>query len=60
MSDLLAMIGLVLLLEGLPYFVSPRGMKRLMAQIPDLSDGTLRLWGVTAMLGGLLLVYLGR
>jgi len=60
MSDLLAAMGLVFLLEGLPYFVSPRGMKQLMARIPDLPDGTIRRWGMTAMLAGLLLVYLGR
>ena len=60
MKDLLCALGLLLLLEGLPYFLSPSGMKRLMAQIPHLPNTTLRIVGFCAMLAGLMLVYFGR
>lgn len=60
MQDLLWVIGLVILLEGVPYFVLPSGMKRLMAELPRVPDKTLRMWGFAAMMAGLLLVYLGR
>ncbi len=60
MKELVALMGLVLLIEGLPYFLTPRGMKRMMALIPRLPERALRLWGMAAMIMGLLLVYLGR
>lgn len=56
----MALVGLVLLLEGLPYFLSPRGMKRMTTEILKASDRVLRLSGMAAMAVGLLLVYLGR
>jgi hypothetical protein len=60
MEDLMALVGLVLLLEGLPYFLSPGGMKRMTREILKASDRVLRLSGMAAMVAGLLLVYLGR
>jgi uncharacterized protein YjeT (DUF2065 family) len=60
MKDLLCVLGLVILLEGLPYFLSPAGMKRLMEAIPRIPDRSLRIWGLVAMVFGLLLVYIGR
>jgi hypothetical protein len=60
MKDLLAMVGLVLLLEGLPYFIAPGVMRRVMAKIPQMEEGRLRLVGVASAAVGLLLVYLGR
>jgi uncharacterized protein YjeT (DUF2065 family) len=60
MNDLLALLGLVAVVEGLAYFLFPGGMKRVMAEIPHMADRTLRLWGFTAMVLGLLLVYFGR
>lgn len=60
MRDLVCAVGLVLLLEGIPYFIVPRGMKNLIQQIPRFPDATLRWWGLVAMVVGLFLVYLGR
>jgi uncharacterized protein YjeT (DUF2065 family) len=59
-QDLICLIGLLMILEGVPYFILPNGMKRLMERIPRLPDRTLRVFGFAAMLAGLFLVYLGR
>jgi|Deesub1362A_J573_1020465.scaffolds.fasta_scaffold00224_28 hypothetical protein len=60
MKEFLCLVGLVILLEGVPYFLAPRGMKRLMEAIPQIPERTLRVWGLAAMILGILLVYLGR
>jgi uncharacterized protein YjeT (DUF2065 family) len=60
MDDLIAVAGLVLILEGMVYFVAPGTMKRLLARIPALPERTLRTWGAAAISLGLLLAYLGR
>lgn len=53
-------IGLVLILEGMPWFLSPMKMKMTLAQLWSLSETTLRILGFFAMMGGLLTVYLAR
>ncbi len=60
MKELLSLVGLVFMLEGVLYFLIPRAMKGLMERIPRMPDRTLRLWGLAAMLVGLFLVYAGR
>jgi uncharacterized protein YjeT (DUF2065 family) len=58
---LLCVLGMVLVLEGLPYFGFPRAMKKVLTEvIPSLPEGALRVLGLAAILFGLLLVYLGR
>jgi uncharacterized protein YjeT (DUF2065 family) len=59
-QDLICLIGLLMILEGVPYFILPNGMKRLMERLPCLPDRTLRMFGFAAMMVGLFLVYLGR
>jgi uncharacterized protein YjeT (DUF2065 family) len=56
--DFLVVIGVVMIVEGIPWFLSPGGYKRLLLQVLPLNDITLRLLGLALMLGGLLLVYL--
>ena len=51
-------LGLALLLEGLPYFISPGGVRRYVAQILKLKDAGLRAIGFGLMLCGLILAYL--
>jgi uncharacterized protein YjeT (DUF2065 family) len=53
-------IGLFLIIEGLPYFAFPDKVKTLLLKVRDISDETLRILGLAAMLTGLMLVYLGR
>jgi len=52
MKFLFCMIGLLLMVEGLPYFAFPDRMKRWMKMIQELPNHQLRV--------GLLIVYLSR
>jgi len=60
MDFLLVVIGVVMIVEGIPWFLAPGGYKRLLLQLLPLGDVQLRLFGLTFMLSGLLLVYLVR
>ena len=55
----LCVIGMVLVLEGLPYFAFPEMIKSLYLKLQEASDSNLRMLGFLAMVIGLLLVYLG-
>jgi hypothetical protein len=55
----LCVIGMVLVLEGLPYFAFPEKIKSLYLKLQEASDSNLRMLGFLAMVIGLLLVYLG-
>ncbi|PLY01672.1 MAG: DUF2065 domain-containing protein [Desulfuromonas sp.] len=56
MSYLLSVIGVVLIFEGMPWFLSPEKTKKMLARIHQLPDSTLRFFGFSAMVIGLLLV----
>jgi hypothetical protein len=58
MDFLLVVLGVVLIVEGIPWFLSPGSYKRLLLNLVPVGDAVLRLLGLTFMLGGLLLVYL--
>ncbi|MFZ7113454.1 MAG: DUF2065 domain-containing protein [Desulfatiglandales bacterium] len=58
MKLLFCLIGLVLLLEGIPYFVFPEKMKKWMRTIQELPDSQLRVMGFVAMCVGLIIAYL--
>jgi len=60
MKYFLCVIGMVMIVEGLPYFIFPEKMKSWMKKIIEMHEGALRWAGFTLMLAGLLLVYLGR
>jgi uncharacterized protein YjeT (DUF2065 family) len=60
MDFFLCVIGMVMIIEGLPYFAAPDQMKGWMAKIMEMAPGTLRRFGLVMMLVGLFLVYLGR
>ncbi len=53
-------VGLVFVLEGLIYAVAPFAMKRMMADLPKLSDEQLRIVGVAALALGVAIVWLAR
>jgi hypothetical protein len=57
---LVVVLGVVMIVEGIPWFLAPGGYKRLLLQLLPMRDGVLRLIGLTFMLSGLLLVYLIR
>jgi uncharacterized protein YjeT (DUF2065 family) len=60
MKFFLCVIGMVMIIEGLPYFAFPEKMKSWVEKIIELPDGVLRRFGFVLMLLGLLLVYAGR
>ncbi len=60
LQNLLAAIGLLLIIEGIMPFLNPDGMRRAMQMISKLSDGTLRFAGLTAMVLGCLLLFFIR
>ena len=49
-----------MIVEGIPYFLSPVKMKTWIRQVITLPDATLRVFGVVFMALGLALVYVGR
>ena len=60
MKYFLCVLGMVFILEGLPYFAFPDKVKVYLIKIQEMSDSTLRLLGLSAIITGLILVYFGR
>jgi len=60
MKFFLCVIGMVMIIEGVPYFAFPEKMKVWIKQIIEMSDSSLRLFGFWIMLAGLFLIYLGK
>jgi uncharacterized protein len=60
MDYFLCVIGMVMIIEGLPYFAFPEQMKRLITSLLESPLGQLRRFGFILMLTGLFLVYMGR
>jgi uncharacterized protein YjeT (DUF2065 family) len=56
----LCVLGMVLIIEGLPYFAFPEKIKGFLMKLRDMPDSGLRLWGLFATVTGLILVYFGR
>lgn len=59
-KSLLIILGVVLIVEGMPWFLSPRGTKRMLSELFHVQDNRLRALGLIFMLAGLLFVYLGK
>jgi len=60
MKYFLCVLGLVMVVEGLPYFAAPSRIKVWIQKLIELPDSSLRLIGFLLMLAGLGLIYLGR
>ena len=60
MKYLLCVIGMVMVIEGLPYFAFPQKMKSWMVKIIEIHENTLRITGLLLMAMGIFLVFLGR
>ena len=60
MNYFLCVLGMVMIVEGLPYFAFPERMKFWVSKILEMPDAWLRRFGTVLMLMGLCLVYLGR
>ena len=59
-ADLWAALALVLVLEGLIPFFSPRGYKNMVHQMATMPEATLRYLGLGLMAAGLVCLYLVR
>lgn len=60
MKFFLCVIGMVMIVEGLPYFAFPEKMKLWIQKVFLLPIETLRRFGIVMMVIGLILVYVGR
>ncbi|HON59973.1 MAG TPA: DUF2065 domain-containing protein [Smithella sp.] len=60
MKFFLCVLGMVFIVEGVPYFLFPEKLKIYLSKITSVSDSTLRFLGLTAMIAGLILLYFGR
>lgn len=60
MDFFLCVLGMVMVIEGLPYFAFPEKMKTWIQQILEMPAGSLRKFGCVIMFTGVFLVYLGR
>ena len=60
MEYFLCVLGMVMIVEGLPYFAAPARMKSWIEKLIQLPDTTLRLTGFILMMAGLGLIYVGR
>ena len=60
MEFFLCVLGMVMVIEGLPYFAFPERMRFWLQKIVEMPDETLRKFGFIIMLIGLFIVYLGK
>jgi uncharacterized protein YjeT (DUF2065 family) len=59
-TDLLAALGLFLVLEGIAPFLNPQGVKRAFAKLLQVKDRELRIAGLGSMLVGVVILFLVR
>jgi uncharacterized protein YjeT (DUF2065 family) len=60
MSDFLAALGLVFVIEGLVFAAFPTQAKRAMMSVLETPETTLRMIGLVSALIGLVVVWLAR
>ena len=57
MDVFISAIGLLMIIEGLPYFINPNGMKSLAGYLMTAQTKTLRIGGFVMMTCGLAILY---
>jgi uncharacterized protein len=60
MKFFLCVIGMVMVVEGLPYFAFPEKMKFVIQKVIEMPDKALQKFGFVLMSIGLFLVYIGK
>ncbi len=60
MEFFLCVIGMVMIVEGLPYFAFPEKMKLVVKKFIEMPVGNMRKFGFVLMLTGLFLVFVGK
>ena len=59
MKYFFCVLGMVFVIEGLPYFTFPDKIKTYLLRLTEIPVATLRILGAVAVTIGLLLVYFG-
>jgi uncharacterized protein YjeT (DUF2065 family) len=59
MKYFFCVLGMVFVIEGLPYFTFPSQIKTYLRRLTEVPNTTLRILGAVAITLGLLLVYFG-
>jgi uncharacterized protein YjeT (DUF2065 family) len=54
---ILAALGLAIFLEGLPYLISPSGVRSYLRLLERMSDGSMRAIGLALIAAGLVVAY---
>lgn len=57
MKIFILLIGLVLILEGLPYVAAPEAMQDWLKKVSEISPSQLRAMGLVAMIAGLAICF---
>jgi len=60
MKFFLCVVGMVMVVEGFPYFAFPQKMKFVIQKVIEMPDKALQKFGFVLMLLGICLVYLGK
>ena len=60
MKLFLMVIGMVFVIEGFPFFISPGKWKEAISYILEMDSRTLRIVGFGMMAFGILLIYIGK
>ena len=60
MKYFLCVLGMVFIIEGLPYFAFPEKVRSYIMKLQEMPDSVLRILGLSAIVAGLILIYFGR
>ncbi len=58
MAFILSVLGVVLILEGIPYFAFPGKVKQWALMLQEVPTGTLRIIGLISMAAGLIFLFM--
>lgn len=60
LTAFLSALGLMLVVEGMMPFLSPRNFRRTLAAVAQADDRVLRIAGLASMLAGVVVLYVVR
>ncbi len=60
MNELIIALGLVLVIEGLPWAIAPKFGKNFFANVSTIPENALRIGGLVMITAGVVLVWLVR
>jgi uncharacterized protein YjeT (DUF2065 family) len=60
MKLLILLVGMVLILEGIPYVAAPEAMREWLKKLSEVSSSQLRTFGLVAMAAGLFICWVAQ